>query len=73
VALPAEGVTWRAAFGAGLEGRLDQVRAAVTSARFPGGDGWQSLPAWLPQEHAVWEVRVRWVLERPIAPVPPLR
>ncbi|HTI40035.1 MAG TPA: M28 family peptidase [Vicinamibacterales bacterium] len=73
VALPAEGVTWRAAFGAGLEGRLDQVRAAVTSARFPGGDGWQSLPAWLPQEHAVWQARVRWILPRPIAPVPALR
>jgi hypothetical protein len=73
VAPPAEGVTWRAAFPPGVDAKLAGVQAAVTSARFPGGDGWQSLPAWLPQEHAVWEVRVRWVLERPIAPVPPLR
>lgn len=73
VAPPAEGVTWRAAFPSGLDAKLANAQAAVTSARFPGGSGWQSLPAWLPQEHAVWELRARWVLERPIAPVPALR
>ncbi|HWK12199.1 MAG TPA: M28 family peptidase [Vicinamibacterales bacterium] len=73
VAPPPEGVTWRASFGPGLESRLANARAVVTSARFPGGEGWQSLPAWLPQEHAVWQMRVRWILEPPIAPVPALR
>jgi hypothetical protein len=45
------------------------------SHRFPGGTGWQSLPSWLPQEHAVWTMTLSWVLEPPptIAPVPPLR
>jgi hypothetical protein len=73
VAPPAEGVTWRAAFGPGVDAKLASAQAAVTSARFPGGAGWQSLPVWLPQEHAVWEFRARWVLEHAVAPVPPLR
>jgi hypothetical protein len=73
VAVPPEGVTWRASFSGRPDPRLASAQAAVTSARFPGGSGWQSLPAWLPQEHAVWQVRVRWLLEHPIAPVPPLR
>ena len=73
VAVPPEGVTWRASFPGRQDPRLTNAEAAVTSARFPGGSGWQSLPAWLPQEHAVWQVRVRWLLEHPIAPVPPLR
>ncbi|HTL44948.1 MAG TPA: M28 family peptidase [Vicinamibacterales bacterium] len=73
VAVPPEGVTWRASFSGRQDPRLANAQAAVTSARFPGGSGWQSLPAWLPQEHAVWQMRVRWLLEHPIAPVPPLR
>jgi hypothetical protein len=73
VAPPPEGITWRAAFPPGFDARLGGTQAAVTSARFPGGGGWQSLPAWLPQEHAVWDLRVRWVLAHPIASVPPLR
>jgi hypothetical protein len=73
VAPPPEGVTLRASFRAGAEVPLAQARAMVTSPRFPAGEGWQSLPSWLPQEHAVWQVRVRWILEPPIAPVPPLR
>jgi len=73
VAVPPEGVTWRASFSGRQDPRLANAQAAVTSVRFPGGSGWQSLPAWLPQEHAVWQMRVRWLLEHPIAPVPPLR
>jgi hypothetical protein len=73
VAMPPEGVTWRASFSGPQNPHLADAEAAVTSPRFPGGRGWQSLPSWLPQEHAVWQMRVRWVLEHPIAPVPPLR
>ena len=56
---------------------IQDVRVAVTSARFPGGSGWQGLPTWLPQDTAVWSSNATWVLPqiRPgaIAPVPPLR
>ena len=50
-------------------------QAVISSSRFPGGSGWQSLPAWLPQEHAVWDVNLDWALAPPavIAPVAPLR
>lgn len=72
--VPADGLTWRASFGAGGE-RAAAAHAIVTSWRFPGGSGWQQLPGWLPQERAVWDARVSWVLSAPdvIAPVPPLR
>ena len=75
VAVPPDGVTWRASFKAGLETRLPDTRAVVVSPRFPGGSGWQSLPAWLPQQNTVWDADVAWVLTAtaPIAPVPPLR
>jgi peptidase M28-like protein len=75
IGVPAEGVTWRASFKTGLDARLAATQAVVTSNRFPGGSGWQSLPAWLPQEHAVWDVTVAWILAPPavIAPVAPLR
>ena len=51
------------------------LRAKIVSERFPGGDGWQGLPSWLPQDRAVWNLSVAWVLEPPaaVAPVPPLR
>jgi hypothetical protein len=75
IGVPPEGVTWRASFKSGLESRLAETRAVVVSPRFPGGDGWQSLPAWLPQQNTVWDLDVAWVLpaSAPIAPVPPLR
>ena len=75
VSLPAEGITWRASFPRGKESALPAARATIMSARYPGGEGWQSLPPWLPQEHAVWNMTVTWILEPPaaIAPVPPLR
>ena len=73
--VPAEGVTWRAAFKAGLESRLPDTRGVAISPRFPGGGGWQSLPAWLPQQTTVWDMDLLWILPgaRPIVPVPPLR
>jgi hypothetical protein len=73
--VPPAGVTWRASFKPGLEPRLLDTRAVVMSSRFPGGDGWQSLPGWLPQQNTVWDLDVAWMLPAtpPIAPVPPLR
>jgi peptidase M28-like protein len=75
IAIPSEGVTWRATFAHGVESRLPAAQALIVSSRFPGGSGWQSLPAWLPQEHAVWSLRVIWILGTPTAipPVPPLK
>jgi hypothetical protein len=74
VAIPPEGITWRASFPRGKEGLLGDTRAIVISHRYPGGAGWQSLPAWLPQDHAVWSLTVAWALAPGlIAPVPPLR
>jgi Peptidase family M28 len=74
VAVPAEGVTWRASFRKGRDSQLGDARAIVVSHRFPGGSGWQSLPSWLPQDRAVWTMTVGWALApAAIAPVPPLR
>jgi len=75
IAVPAEGITWRAAFKSGVESRLPSTQAVIWSTRFPGGGGWQSLPAWLPQERVVWDVNLAWILSPPavIAPVAPLQ
>ena len=64
VAVPPEGVTWRASFADGADARLTRcaARAVVVGDRCPGGAGWQSLPAWLPQDHAVWSVTAAWAL-----------
>ena len=74
VAVPSEGVTWRASFRRGVESKLPAAQAVISSPRFPGGSGWQSLPAWLPQEHVVWDVNLAWILKPPvvIAPVAPM-
>lgn len=72
VGVPDEGVTWQASFKSGAEAKLPSTLALIASSRFPGGDGWQSLPAWLPQEHAVWRMDVIWALAPSIPPVPPL-
>jgi peptidase M28-like protein len=61
-AIPAEGVTWRASFSAGHDAALAKATAILISPRLPGGTGWQSLPVWLPQEHAVWHAEAMWVL-----------
>jgi hypothetical protein len=75
IAIPTDGVTWRASFKPGMETRLPATAALLRSQRFPGGGGWQSLPAWLPQEHTVWSMDVFWSLPvpAPIPPVPALR
>lgn len=68
VNVPVQGLTWEASFASGAESRLASAQVVVLSPRFPGGSGWQSLPSWLPQEHAVWHLDVLWVLKIP-APV----
>jgi hypothetical protein len=75
VSVPAEGITWRASFPRGKEALLPATRAKIISSRYPGGEGWQSLPTWLPQEQTVWNMTVTWILEPPatIVPVPLLR
>ena len=77
VAVPAEGVTLRASFAKVPDETLQQTEVVVTTERFPQGLGWQSLPAWLPQERTVWAARASWIVRLPgwagIAPVPSLR
>ena len=65
VAPPADGVAFRASFTGVTAERLRETQVAVTSARFPGGDGWQRLPRWLPQDRLVWTARATWVLAQP--------
>ncbi len=74
VALPLDGIAFRASFSGVTAERLRQSQVTVTSARIPGGSGWQQLPSWLPQERAVWTARATWLLPPPpLEPVPPLR
>ncbi|HXW08181.1 MAG TPA: M28 family peptidase [Vicinamibacterales bacterium] len=77
LAAPPPGVRLRASFARADPARLREARIAVTSPRIPGGDGWQSLPTWLPQDLAVWSASMTWILDPfdgpGIAPVPPLR
>lgn len=77
IAPPPDGVVWRAGFSGVDAGRLHDVQVAVTDSGFPGGSGWQRLPAWLPQERAVWTSTATWVVPasaiRPVAAAPPLR
>jgi hypothetical protein len=74
IAVPPEGIAWDGSFRKGTDQALPNIRVAISSARLPGGSGWQSLPEWLPQEAAVWSANATWVLPaQVIAPVPPLR
>jgi hypothetical protein len=76
-AVPPEGLRFRASFTRLDAPQLRDTRLLVTSPRFPGGEGWQGLPGWLPQERTVWTTAAVWILDplaaAPIAPVPPLR
>ncbi|MEP6918732.1 MAG: M28 family peptidase, partial [Acidobacteriota bacterium] len=77
IAAPADGVAWRAAFASPDAARLRDVRVAVTDFGFPGGTGWQRLPAWLPQDRMVWSATATWVVSAsamaPVEPLPPPR
>ena len=46
---------------AGDRARRDARHRGVAIG-IPGGAGWQSLPSWLPQEHAVWTLTAAWAL-----------
>ncbi len=75
VAPPPDGVLFRASFTGVTAERLRETGVAAVSPRFPGGDGWQRLPGWMPQDRMVWSASATWVLPRPplLEPVPPLR
>jgi hypothetical protein len=77
IAPPTEGIAWEATFKGQVADRVRDMHVVATSARFPGGQGWQGLPAWLPQDTAVWSGSATWVLPAAavpdIAPVAPLR
>jgi hypothetical protein len=77
VAVPPEGVVFDASFRGAVAEGLRETRVKISSARFPGGGGWQGLPSWMPEETAVWSGEAVWIVPVPpapaIAPVPPLR
>jgi hypothetical protein len=73
LAVPADGVLFRAAFNTVDAARVGQPIVMVVSSRLPGGDGWQSLPAWLPQQRAAWTATASWALPVAFAPSTPLR
>ena len=77
VAPPEDGVVFEASFRDAPPERLRETRVAVTMHGFPGGAGWQRLPAWLPQDRTVWSATATWAIPAAtgtgIAPVPPLR
>jgi hypothetical protein len=76
VAPPVEGVTFRATFRGPVADDLSKTHVGVTTSGFPGGSGWQRLPAWLPQERTVWTATATWQVPATtpaLAPVPPLR
>ena len=71
-----DGVVWRASFALADAAALTDTRVLVTTGRIPGGEGWQQLPAWLPQDRTVWSASATWILAPPppgLEPVPPLR
>ncbi len=77
VAPPPEGLAWEASFRGVAPEQLRETVVGIGTARLPGGDGWQSLPGWLPQDTVVWSAAAAWVVPATagpgIAPVPPLR
>ena len=73
IAPPPEGIAWRATFSAAEVARIGDLRIVVTDSGFPGGTGWQRLPAWLPQDRAVWTATATWVMRTNLESAPPLR
>jgi hypothetical protein len=71
-----DGVSFRATFRGVTADVLRGTVIAATAFGLPGGEGWQRLPRWLPQERAVWNASTTWQVAAavdPLAPVPPLR
>jgi len=55
-------VLFRAAFNATDPSQIGTPLVLATTARLPGGEGWQSLLTWLPQERTVWSAAATWAL-----------
>jgi peptidase M28-like protein len=68
VAPPPDGIVWRASFASPDPAALANVRVIVNAPGFPGGEGPQRLPAWLPQERTVWAAAAIWILAPPPNP-----
>lgn len=68
VGIPPEGTAWHASFAGTNEATVRGMRIGVTASGLPGGEGWQRLPAWLPQEATVWTAWTHWVID-PAAPL----
>ena len=76
VAPMSDGVSFRATFRGVTPDVLRGTVIAATTFGLPGGEGWQRLPRWLPQDRAVWNATTTWQVAAavdPLAPVPPLR
>ena len=76
VAPMSDGVSFRATFRGVTADVLRGTVIAATTFGLPGGEGWQRLPRWLPQDRAVWNATTTWQVAAavdPLAPVPPLR
>jgi hypothetical protein len=71
-AVPPEGVAFRAFAQAADMPRLRDLRVVVSSHRLPGGSGWQGLPAWLPQDRAVWSTEALHIVT-PLPEVMPMQ
>lgn len=76
VAVPPEGVPFRASFARDAPDATRAIEVLVRCAGVPGGIGWQRLPSWAPHQRVVWTAWAGWVLrpgDAAIAAVPPLR
>jgi hypothetical protein len=75
VAVPPDGVVFRASFGGIVPAALKAFRVVVSTHASAREGGWP-LPSWLPTERTAWTAEAQWILDPfalPIAPVPPLR
>ena len=60
LAVPPEGLTFRARIAAGATPSLASARIVVGSAALPSSTG--AVPAWLPQDRTDWTTFAQWVL-----------
>jgi hypothetical protein len=70
---PPDGIVFRGSFGPVNPALLKELRLLVIAEA--GAPSWP-LPAWLPQDRAVWNGAATWIVapfSQTIAPVPPLR
>ena len=75
VAVPPEGIVFRASFGNTAPDGLKGFRVLVSTQASAREGGWP-LPPWLPTERMAWTAEAMWIIDPfalPIAPVPPLR